>query len=80
MSKRLTQKEVEQRIKSTFIQPVEVGQYINKRTPIHLKCLVCNFEWDAVTASVLYRNNHIENERHGDELYGWDRHLLPPPV
>lgn len=59
MSKRLTQEEVEQRIKSTFIQPVEVGQYINKRTPIHLKCLVCNFEWDAVTASVLYRNNHM---------------------
>ena len=43
---KLTQEEVVQRITSTFKQPVEViTNYVNKRSPIGIRCLECGHEW-----------------------------------
>ena len=42
MSKRLTNEQVNERIKNLFIENVELaGDYINKRTPVLLHCLDC---------------------------------------
>lgn len=52
---RLTQEEVEQRIKSTFKQKIEITTtYINKRSDIGLKCLECGHEWSTTAQNVMY--------------------------
>lgn len=52
---KLTQEEVVQRVTSTFKQPVEViTNYINKRSPIGIRCLECGHEWYPIAQSVMY--------------------------
>lgn len=55
---KLSQKEVEQRIVSTFKQKIEVTTlYINKRSDIGLKCLECGHEWYTTAQNVMYLTN-----------------------
>lgn len=57
MGKALTQEEVKSRIKLGFTQNVElIGNYINRRTPVQLHCLDCDYTWDAKPQSFLYTN------------------------
>ena len=55
MGKRLTNKEVQDRIDISFKQKVElISDYINKRTSIRLRCLECGHEWETYAQTVLY--------------------------
>ena len=55
MGKKLTQEEVRQRIKNSFLQRVEVvGEYVSKRSPIELLCLECNYRWSPKAQNVIY--------------------------
>ena len=55
MGKRLTQEEVEKRVKDYFIQNVEViGKYTTRRDPIELHCLDCDYTWSPIAQNVLY--------------------------
>lgn len=55
MGKRLTQEEVEKRVKDYFIQNVEViSKYTTKRNPIELHCLDCDYIWSPIAQNVLY--------------------------
>jgi hypothetical protein len=60
VGKRLTNEDVQNRISETFKQNVIlVGDYINKRTPIKLKCLDCEYEWSTKASNILYtRENY----------------------
>ena len=63
MGKKLTQEEVERRIKEYFIQNVEViSEYSTKREPIELHCLDCGHTWSTKAQTVLYlelnKSNH----------------------
>ena len=49
MGKKLSQEEVENRIKEFFNQQIEVvGEYITKRDPIKLHCLECDYYWEPI--------------------------------
>lgn len=55
----LTSQEVQQRITDTFVQKVTlIGPYVNKRSPVKLRCEECGYEWECPAASVLYGTNH----------------------
>lgn len=55
MGKKLTNKEVQDRIDISFKQKVElISDYINKRTSIRLRCLECGYEWETYAQTVLY--------------------------
>ena len=58
MGKTLTLLEVNEKLKDTFIQRVEALEYTNRRSPVKLHCLECNYIWDAPASTVLYENNH----------------------
>ena len=58
MSKSLTIEQVNEKLKDTFIQRVEALEYTNKRTPMKLHCLECDFTWIAPASTVLYEQNH----------------------
>ena len=47
MGKTLTLLEVNEKLKDTFIQRVEALEYTNRRSPVKLHCLECNYIWDA---------------------------------
>lgn len=58
MGKALTNEEVRQRVSENFVQKVNlIGDYVNRRTNICLKCLECGYEWTCPPASVIY-NDH----------------------
>ena len=60
MGKVLSQEDVRNRIKSSFKQDVDlIGLYINRRTPVKLKCNECSYEWEAKPQSFLYGENHF---------------------
>ena len=60
MGKKLSQEEVENRIKEFFNQQIEVvGEYITKRDPIKLHCLECDYYWEPIAQSVLYLDKNI---------------------
>ena len=64
MGKKLTQEEVSTRIVESFLEKVEViGHYINRRSPIKIRCLECGYEWEPVAATVLYCDNN-KNGKH----------------
>lgn len=55
MGKRLTQEEVEKRVKDYFIQNVELcSRYTTKREPVDLHCLECGHKWTTIAQTVLY--------------------------
>lgn len=57
MGKPLTKEEVNNRIKETFIQNVElISDYKNRRTPVLLHCLECDYQWEANPQNFLYNN------------------------
>lgn len=58
MGKSLTLEEVNRKLVDTFIQKVEALEYINKRSPVTLHCLECNYIWNAPASTVLYGENH----------------------
>jgi predicted RNA-binding Zn-ribbon protein involved in translation (DUF1610 family) len=59
MGKVLTTEEVSKRIKETFKQNVElVGEYVNRRTPLTIHCLDCDYNWSTVAQNVLYNDKH----------------------
>ena len=62
MGKALTREEVIRRLNETFIQRVElVGEYKNRRTPIVLHCLECDYRWAANPSTVLYTDKDWPN-------------------
>ena len=54
----LTLSTINERLKDSFIQRVEALEYTNRREPIKLHCLECNFIWESPAASVIYNKNH----------------------
>ena len=55
MPKKLTKEEVQKKLDNNFTQKVIlVGEYVNKRTNITLKCMECGYEWSTSPTSVLY--------------------------
>lgn len=58
MGKGLSLDQVNETIKNNFVQNVEALKYTNRRSPITLHCLECNFIWEAQAQSVLYSGNH----------------------
>ena len=58
MSKKLTLTEINNRLKDSFNQNVVALEYVNKRSPIKLKCLDCGYEWQAPSSTVLYGEHH----------------------
>lgn len=58
MGTKLTQKEVEERIRETFVQDISViSVYSSRREPIKLHCNECQYEWMVKnSANVLYLN------------------------
>jgi len=66
MPRKLTQEEVQNRIdKKQDNQYLIIGKYINKDTPMLVKCRLCNIEW-MVTPNIMFRhrigylcNHHI---------------------
>lgn len=57
MSNKLSQEEIQKRIADTFEQNVElISEYINKRSPILLRCNDCNHTWETTAQNVLYHN------------------------
>ena len=59
MGKKLTTEEIAQRIQSTFKQKVElVGKYENKRQPVIVHCLECDYSWSTFAQNIIYGNNH----------------------
>ena len=55
MPKKLTQEEVELKIKDNFEENVIlISKYINRRSKIKLKCLDCGCEWETTFQSVGY--------------------------
>lgn len=55
MGKKLSQEEVNKRVKDQFIQNVEViGVYKSRREPIQLHCLDCDHFWSTIAQNVLY--------------------------
>lgn len=64
MGKKLTQQEVEKRIKDLFIQRVEVvGEYVSRRDPIRLHCIECDHFWEPKAQNVLYSDNKALRHR-----------------
>lgn len=64
MGKRLTQEEVEKRVKDYFIQNVELcSRYTTKREPIDLHCLECDYKWTTSAQTVLYLDKGITKHR-----------------
>lgn len=64
MGKKLTTDEVAKRIKETYKQNVLlVGEYVNKRTPITLHCLDCDYVWNTKAQNVLYQSNIVEHHQ-----------------
>lgn len=62
MGTALSKEEVTQRINQSFIQRVElIGDYKNRRTPVKLHCLECDYEWDANPQTFLYTNKKGKN-------------------
>lgn len=58
MGKSLTVEQANEKLKDTFIQRVEALEYTNRRTPMKLHCLECDFTWTAPASTVLYEQNH----------------------
>ena len=58
MGKSLTLEEINDRFKDSFEQSVIATKYINRRSPIELKCLDCGYEWSQPAASVLFNTHH----------------------
>lgn len=55
MSNTLNQEDVQQRIIEGFAQNVElISNYVNKRTPILLRCNDCGHTWETKAQNVLY--------------------------
>ena len=62
MGARLTQEEVEKRVKDFFVQRIEVvGKYTTKRDPIDLHCLECDYRWAPKAQNILYSDNRASN-------------------
>ena len=40
-----------------------VGEYINKRTDITLRCFDCGYEWDTIAQNVLYLSSEIQSHQ-----------------
>lgn len=45
MGKALTLEEINLRFEKSFDQKVVATKYVNRRSPIELKCLECEHEW-----------------------------------
>lgn len=58
MGKKLTIEEINKRFKRTFKQEVIVLDYINRRTPMKIKCLDCGYEWIGDPKSLLAERQH----------------------
>lgn len=58
MGKSLTLEEINSRFESSFDQKVIATKYLNRRSPIELKCLECGYEWSQPAASVLFNEHH----------------------
>jgi len=55
MGAKLTQEEVEKRVKDSFLERVEVvSKYISKREPLEIHCLECGHKWSTRAQNVLY--------------------------
>lgn len=55
MGAKLTQEEVEKRVKDSFLERVEVvSKYISKREPLEIRCLECGYKWSTRAQNVLY--------------------------
>ena len=55
MPVRLTKEEVQNRLDKNFEQKVTlIGDYINKNTPIRLRCEECGHEWSTTPGTVIY--------------------------
>lgn len=53
----LSNEEVQKRLDAYFEQKVTlIGNYINRRTPILLRCEECGHQWEASPSSVLYND------------------------
>ena len=64
MGKALTNEEVQKRIDDTFIQRVElISDYKNRRTPVKLHCLECDFIWETSPHNFLYLDRKAANHR-----------------
>lgn len=62
MPAKLTNEEVNNRIKETFIQNVRlISEYINKRTNIILHCDDCGYEWETKPQNILYTEKKVVN-------------------
>lgn len=58
MGKTLTLEEINSRFQDSFEQNVIATKYINRRSPIELKCLDCGHEWQQPASSVLFNKKH----------------------
>lgn len=55
MGKKLTNEDVQQRLTDNFDQKVLlIGDYVNRRTKIRIKCLNCEHEWEASPQTTIY--------------------------
>lgn len=73
MPTRLSQKEVEKRIKKRHKENVIlISEYKGKEKPITLKCLDCQHEWETTLASIGYRKElcRCPEERRLEQLTG----------
>ena len=62
MGKRLTQEEVENRIKNSFFENVKLNSdYNGKRESIELLCLDCNFLWTTKAGNILYSSDNVKH-------------------
>ena len=55
MPKRLTNEEVQERLDKNFEQQITlISNYVNKNTPIRLRCEDCGHEWETTPSSIIY--------------------------
>lgn len=80
MSKKLTNEIIDNKLKFNNRLIIRVGNYINNCTNLTWKCLVCNYEWEALPRKILTRNGtgcvycaknqHLTNDIVDDRLIG----------
>ena len=58
MRNSLTLDEVNEKIKDNFIQRVEALEYKNRRSPLKVHCLECDYVWEMPATTALYKQNH----------------------
>ena len=59
MVRKLTQEEVQERITKNFVQNVVlISEYINKRSPVKLRCTDCGHEWTTSARNIILDTKH----------------------